>query len=138
MVKNVMWIERPRRERARPPEHPEQFSGTVHFQVLHRAETSDAVDVLIVSFESGARTRPHIHAGMQVLHIIEGEGVVATRAERRLVRVGDIVAIPPGEWHWHGATTTSAMTHVAVKPPGPTEWNPPLLDWATYMEGVRP
>jgi quercetin dioxygenase-like cupin family protein len=132
-----MWITRADKKDRRPPDRPQDFSGPVRFQVLHRASDPHDLDALIVSFEPGARTRPHIHTTMQVLHVIEGEGVVATGDERRLVRPGAIVIVPAGEWHWHGATPQSAMSHISVRPPGPTDWNAPVRDWESYMEGAH-
>jgi quercetin dioxygenase-like cupin family protein len=119
------------------PGNPGDFDGVVSFRVAHRAHDDSTSDVLLVTFEPGARTRPHIHSTVQVLYVVEGEGVVATRTGRWLVRPGDVAVVPAGEWHWHGATPASRMSHLAVKPPGPTDWSPPLLDWDTYMAGVR-
>ena len=69
----------------------------------------------MVSFEAGARTAWHTHPLGQTLIITSGCGWV--QGEGGLVqeiRPGDVVWIPPGAKHWHGATTTSAMTHVAI------------------------
>ncbi len=132
-----MQIVRPQRAQAQPAKTPGNFSGTVHLQPLRQAKDSSAVDTVAVFFEPGARTRPHIHASDQVLSVIEGEGIVATERERRIIRPGDIVIVPAGEWHWHGATATSPMCHLSTRPAGPTDWDAPPRDWETYMEGAR-
>jgi quercetin dioxygenase-like cupin family protein len=123
---------RPDRTLAAAPERPQDFSGNVWIQPLRRSDAPGSVEVLAVFFEPGARTRPHVHGTDQVLVFVEGEGVVATEGERRLVRAGDVVWIPAGLWHWHGATKTAAACHLSIKPPGPTDWNPPLRDWEDW------
>lgn len=132
-----MEIVRPQRAQARPTDTPQNFGGTVRMQRLRQAKDATAVDLVAVFFEPGARTRPHVHKSDQVLYVVEGEGVVATERERRLIRPGDLVIVPAGEWHWHGATATAAMCHLSTRPLGPTDWNAPLRDWDTYMEGAR-
>ncbi len=132
-----MRIIRVQSEQAHPPENPRFFSGAVRFQELQRTTAPGGIDLVAVFFEPGVRTRPHIHATDQALHIIEGEGVVATEQERRVVRPGDIVIVPAGRWHWHGATPDSAMCHISARPYGATDWSVPVRDWETYMEGAR-
>jgi quercetin dioxygenase-like cupin family protein len=132
-----MRIVRLQSDQARAPKNPEYFSGTVRQQHLNSTTEPGGIDLVAVFFEPGARTRPHIHATDQALHVVEGEGVVATEQERRLIRTGDIVIIRAGQWHWHGATSTSAMCHLSARPVGPTDWSVPLQDWETYMQGVR-
>lgn len=132
-----MQIFRVESGQARPQRNPENFSGTVRGQELQRANEPGAIDLIAVFFEPGARTRPHVHATDQALHVIQGEGIVATEQERRLIRAEDIVVIPRGQWHWHGATPTSAMCHVSARAAGPTDWTVPVRDWVTYMEGAR-
>jgi quercetin dioxygenase-like cupin family protein len=67
-----------------------------------------------------------------VLHVTEGRGVVASRSGRQVVLPGDVVTVEPGEWHWHGATTTTAMTHLTVQvtAPGDIDWEVDEGDWA--------
>src|SRR4051812_27187394 len=108
------------------------FDGQVWMQRLITQEQSQEIEVLIVSFEAGGRTRPHIHAVDQILHITSGRGIVATSSERRFVGPGDVVLIPAGAWHWHGAAPDSAMTHVSIKRYGETDWVVEARDWDTY------
>jgi quercetin dioxygenase-like cupin family protein len=86
-----------------------------------------------VHFEAGGRTRPHVHRTGQLLHITSGEGILADRSGRRVVGPGDVVSVSPGEWHWHGATPTSAMTHLTVQMAGAdeTDWDVDEGDWAS-------
>jgi len=90
------------------------FGGQVWMQRLITEEHSHDIELLVVSFEAGGRTRPHIHAVDQILQIVSGRGIVAAGSERRFVEPGDVLLIPAGEWHWHGAAPTTAMTHPAV------------------------
>src|ERR1700730_18351836 len=80
------------------------FDGEVHSQPLVSSVDSNDLDLLTVYFSAGARTRPHIHQQDQVLHIIEGQGIVATETEKQVVSAGDVIVIPTGTWYWHGAT----------------------------------
>jgi quercetin dioxygenase-like cupin family protein len=69
----------------------------------------------IVTFEPGARTAWHTHPLGQTLIVTSGLGWVQTEGgPKEDIRAGDIVWIPPGEKHWHGATNTTAMTHIAI------------------------
>jgi quercetin dioxygenase-like cupin family protein len=67
------------------------------------------------SFEPGARTAWHTHPLGQTLIVTAGCGLVQSWGGRvELIRPGDVVSCPPGEKHWHGATATTAMTHIAI------------------------
>jgi quercetin dioxygenase-like cupin family protein len=78
--------------------------------------------VAAVSFEDGAHTNWHAHAGGQILYIIEGSGQAATESDGPIdLRPGDVVVTPPGERHWHGASEGESMTHLAISF-GATEW----------------
>ena len=68
-----------------------------------------------VSFEPGARTAWHTHPLGQTLYVVEGVGWVQMRGgPKREIRPGDTDWIPPAVIHWHGATSISAMTHIAI------------------------
>jgi quercetin dioxygenase-like cupin family protein len=108
------------------------FGGQVWMQRLITKQQSNDIELLVVSFEAGGRTRPHIHAVDQILHITWGRGIVATGIERCFVVPGDVVLIPAGEWHWHGAAPDSAMTHISIKRYGETDWTVEERDWGTY------
>jgi len=125
----MMQVLRPERREAREPEKREHFSGPVQLHYLLRPEQPGGVELIGVYFSAGARTVPHVHSTDQALYILEGEGIVATEDERRTVRPGDIAVIPAGSWHWHGATPTSAMAHLSMRPAGPTDWNVHRKNW---------
>ncbi len=67
-----------------------------------------------VRFTPCARTAWHTHAVGQALHVTDGVGIVATRDQVIVMRPGDTVYTPPGEWHWHGAAPGRFMTHLAM------------------------
>jgi len=125
-----MQIVKVNRRQATQPDRP-HFSGTVHMQHLVRPEQPGKAELIAVFFDAGARTIPHVHTADQVLHVLEGEGVVATEQERRVVRPGDIAIIPAGTWHWHGATRSTSMSHLSIKAVGPTDWDVPVKNWET-------
>src|SRR5438034_2382862 len=109
---------KPDRRKAGPPDQPEYFSGTVRLHNLRRPDALGAAELIGVFFDRGARTIPHIHEADQVLYFVEGEGIVATERERRVLRAGEIAVIPGGTWHWHGATRASDMWHISVRAVG--------------------
>lgn len=114
-----------------PVEVAEHFQGQARLQPFP-SPFRDGPAVFAVHFDAGGRTRPHTHAAGQVLHVTLGEGTVADREGRRRVRPGDVVVVQPGEWHWHGGTPESAMTHLTVQMTGPDsiDWDVDEGDWA--------
>lgn len=97
------------------PGPAEYFTGTV--RIASRFQRTDPARVggAIVSFEPGARTAWHTHPLGQTLIVTTGQGWIQREGGPvEEIRPGDVVWIPPGEKHWHGATATTAMTHVAV------------------------
>jgi quercetin dioxygenase-like cupin family protein len=77
---------------------------------------------LVVTFLDGARTRWHRHAGGQLLYVLDGSGFVTTRGgEPREIKPGDLVQVPSGEEHWHGAAPGGQLTHLAFSF-GETTW----------------
>jgi len=98
------------------------FIGTAERQVLIGEGDSQQVRVNVVTFQDGAVNKFHRHTFDQVLVITEGEGIVqaAGQPERR-VTVGDVIFIPAGEEHWHGAALGQTMSHLTVATPGTTE-----------------
>src|SRR5579871_6706923 len=92
------------------------FSGTVRIDPLFQATAPARVAGASVTFEPGARTAWHTHPLGQTLIVISGCG----RAQREggpieEIRPGDVVQFAPGEKHWHGASPTTAMTHIAIQ-----------------------
>ena len=94
----------------------EWFTGTVWQDPIIEALEPARVRALKVSFEPGARTAWHTHPLGQTLHIISGTGLVGLRNEApKIINAGDTVWIPPDEEHWHGATLTNSMSHIAIQ-----------------------
>jgi quercetin dioxygenase-like cupin family protein len=92
------------------------FTGTVRIDPLFQANAPARVVGSSVTFEPGARTAWHTHPLGQILIVTAGCG----RVQRwggpvEEIRPGDVVWIPPGEKHWHGAAPTTAMTHIAIQ-----------------------
>jgi quercetin dioxygenase-like cupin family protein len=93
----------------------EWFTGAVRIDPLFQAPDPALVQGASVTFEPGARTAWHTHPLGQTLIIMSGLGWVQVEGgKKEEVRPGDIVWFPPGEKHWHGATTTTAMSHIAI------------------------
>jgi len=98
------------------PKEPVVASLFTGSDVTKQALLSDSkeYDVNIVNFGKGVRNKFHAHDSEQVLIVIAGRGIVATEEEERFVTNGDIVFIPAGEKHWHGATEGSEFSHIYV------------------------
>jgi quercetin dioxygenase-like cupin family protein len=92
--------------------------GTVRLRAIVGDEQTEQRGVFLERFDPGARNRPHTHNFDQVLYILDGEGIVATDTEEHRAYLGDLVVVPAGEQHWHGATADTAMAHLAFVLPG--------------------
>ncbi|MBX3530399.1 MAG: cupin domain-containing protein [Rhizobiaceae bacterium] len=91
------------------------FTGTVWQDAINDAPAPARVRVVKVRFEPGARTAWHTHPFGQTLYCIEGLGLARSEGGPLIeLRPGDTIWIPPGEKHWHGASPTTSMTHIAV------------------------
>lgn len=96
------------------------FSGEVWADPV--LPTTDDVTINTVSFPPGARTFWHHHERGQILHVLAGGGLVCSDGEPpRTLRPGDVVWVPPGERHWHGAAPGSFLSHLAISL-GTTVW----------------
>ncbi len=94
----------------------EYFTGTVRLYPLFPAKDPARARGASVTFEPGARTAWHTHPLGQTLIVTAGSGLVQRwGGPIEEIRPGDVVWIPPGEKHWHGATATTAMTHIAIQ-----------------------
>ena len=94
----------------------EWFTGTVRIDPLVSAPDPARVAAASVTFEPGARTAWHTHPLGQTLIVTFGRGwVQRDGGPVEEIASGDVVWFAPGEKHWHGATATSAMTHIAVQ-----------------------
>jgi quercetin dioxygenase-like cupin family protein len=109
------------------------FTGDVWFDVIAKGEEPSRLRANRVRFAPGARTAWHCHAVGQTLHVTEGVGLVQSRGgEVVVMRPGDIVYTPPGEWHWHGADPDHFMCHLALWE-GPGEGNGPESEWGDVV-----
>ncbi|RDJ11467.1 (R)-mandelonitrile lyase [Rhizobium grahamii] len=91
------------------------FTGTVRIDAPFSGTAPARVGGATVTFEPGARTAWHTHPLGQTLIVLSGSG----RAQHEggpveEIRAGDIIWFEPGEKHWHGASATTAMTHIAI------------------------
>jgi quercetin dioxygenase-like cupin family protein len=94
----------------------ESFTGTVLQDPIITPQAPARLAANRVGFEPGARTAWHTHPLGQTLYVIFGVGrVQAKGGPIREIRAGDVVWIPPGERHWHGAAPTTGMVHVAMQ-----------------------
>jgi quercetin dioxygenase-like cupin family protein len=92
------------------------FTGTVWQDPIVEAPEPARVRAVKVTFEPGARTAWHTHPLGQTLHLISGVGLIGLRDDHpKIINAGDTVWIPPNEEHWHGATPTNSMTHIAIQ-----------------------
>ncbi len=92
------------------------FTGVVRIDPIIAAESPARLAAAMVTFEPGARTAWHTHPLGQTLLVVSGFG----HAQRwggplEEIRPGDVIWFPPGEKHWHGASATTGMTHIAMQ-----------------------
>lgn len=98
----------------RPP--ADWFTGSVWQDPVIEAPAPARLRAVKVRFDPGARTNWHTHPLGQTLHVIEGSGLVQKHGEPIYqIHAGDTVWIAPGERHWHGASPTVGMTHLAMQ-----------------------
>ena len=97
------------------PGPAEYFTGTVRLDAPFQADEPGRVEGACVTFEPGARTAWHTHTLGQTLVVTAGLGWAQREGGPvEEIRPGDVIWFPPGERHWHGATATTAMTHLAI------------------------
>jgi len=96
---------------------PEQwFSGPVRVDMLFQPQAPSRTSAAVVTFEPGSRTAWHAHPLGQRLVVTSGKGWVQVWGrEKREIQSGDVVWFPPNVKHWHGASETVAMSHIAIQ-----------------------
>jgi quercetin dioxygenase-like cupin family protein len=100
---------------ASAPGPADYFTGKVRIDAPFQADAPARVGGATVTFEPGARTAWHTHPLGQTLIVTAGAGRVQEWGKpAQQIRPGDIVWIPPGVKHWHGANATVAMSHIAI------------------------
>jgi quercetin dioxygenase-like cupin family protein len=93
----------------------ENFTGSVRVDSRFQGEAPARISGGVVTFEPGARTAWHTHPLGQTLIVTAGKGLVQEWGGTvKEIQPGDVAWIPPGVKHWHGATPTTGMSHVAV------------------------
>src|ERR1700745_337938 len=118
----------------------ENFTGVVRVDPLFQANAPARASGALVTFEPGARTAWHTHPLGQVLIVTAGTGRVQRWGDPvDEIRYGDVVWIPPGQKHWHGAAPNNSMAHIAIVEQlddKAVEWMEKVSD-AQYSEPVR-
>jgi quercetin dioxygenase-like cupin family protein len=116
----------------------EYFSGNVRIDPLFSPPDPARVAMAWVTFEPGARTAWHTHPFGQTLIVTSGSGWVQRAGGAvEVIRPGDVVWFPPGEKHWHGATSTTAMSHIAIQEKlngSPVDWMEQVAE-QDYLSG---
>ena len=111
------------------PGNPDYFTGRVTLRRMAATEPPTNVKVFRVEFDSGARTHWHTHGGVQMLVVLEGrcrfqhEGGPVEEAA-----AGEVIHIPAGEKHWHGAGSDAPMVHLAINIDAETNWLEPVTE----------
>ena len=112
----------------------EWFTGTVRIDPLCDPAPPARAGASSVTFEPGARTAWHTHPLGQTLIVTAGFGRVQRwGGPLEEIRPGDVVWIPPGEKHWHGASSTTAMTHIAIH----ENLDGKVVDWLEHVTAAQ-
>ncbi len=102
------------------------FTGTAWIYPLAPNDDIFNCQILNITFEPGARSNWHTHPGGQILLITEGTGYYQEKGRPiQLLHKGDVITILPDVEHWHGATSDSQLTHIAINTnsqKGATQW----------------
>jgi quercetin dioxygenase-like cupin family protein len=121
-----------RRNRAKGPS--EYFTGWVRIDPLFSVVEPSRISGARVTFEPGARTAWHTHPLGQTLIVTAGTGWVQQwDGPVQEIREGDVVRIPPRQKHWHGATPTTPMTHIALQ----EQLDGKVVDWMEHVSGEQ-
>lgn len=115
-----MKVFRPREVRPLPSDAP-IFVGSTERCAIVDERMADQLRLALVRFGPGAHTVLHTHTCDQVLVVTEGRGILAIEGKENPVGPGDIVLVPAGEKHWHGAASDSWFAHISITTPGETQ-----------------
>lgn len=95
---------------------PANFAGSARIDPLFAVHGPSQVSAGAVTFQPGARSVWHTHPLGQALVVTAGNGwVQQENGEKQVIKAGDVIWTPPGVKHWHGATATTGMTHIAIQ-----------------------
>lgn len=110
----------------------DDFTGTAWLNILVPQDETGNYSIGNVTFEPGCRNNWHTHPAGQILLVTDGEGYYQERDKpAKSLTKGDVVVIPSGIEHWHGATKNSSLTHIAITnitKEGPVNWLAPVTD----------
>ncbi|MBY3193952.1 (R)-mandelonitrile lyase [Rhizobium laguerreae] len=110
------------------------FTGSVRVDPLFAATSPARAAGASVTFEPGARTAWHTHPLGQTLIVTSGCGRVQREGGPvEEIRAGDVVWFAPGERHWHGASPTTAMTHIAIQ----EQLDGKVVDWMEHVTDAQ-
>ena len=127
--------------RAVRPVPPENVTGSVRVEMLFEALDPSSASGGVVTFEPRARTAWHSHPRGQILIVTDGTGRVQLwGGPIEKIRAGDVIRIPAGQKHWHGASPDASMTHIAMaehRDGTVVEWMEKVSD-DQYNAGARP
>jgi quercetin dioxygenase-like cupin family protein len=111
---------------ASPLRSSDMFTGNAFGQVLYEPpQREGGVRVNLVMFEPGARTWWHKHEAGQVIYVTAGRGAIHHETSgSAIIEPGDVIVVPAGEWHWHGAAPDTFLLHLTINPgnEGSTGW----------------
>jgi quercetin dioxygenase-like cupin family protein len=117
------------------------FTGAVRIDPLFQAGEPSRVSGALVTFEPGARSAWHTHPLGQSLIVVSGCGwIQCWGGPKKEIRAGDVISCPCGEKHWHGATATTGMSHIAVQEwqdGAPVTWLEKVSD-EQYLSEAKP
>jgi quercetin dioxygenase-like cupin family protein len=121
---------------------PEQyFTGNVRIDPLFQPTEPSRVSAALVTFEPGARSAWHTHPLGQNLVVISGCGWTQCQGgPKKEIRAGDVISCPCGKKHWHGATATTGMSHIAIQEAlngKVVEWMEKVTD-EEYLASITP
>ena len=125
-------------ERASIKGSSEYFTGEATIEMLFAPNGPRDFSGAYVTFQPGARTAWHVHPAGQTIIVTKGEAWVQSEGKERItLKEGDVLWTPPGVRHWHGATATTALTHIAIHErdeTGHVTWMEPVTD-EQYRKG---
>lgn len=111
---------------------PGNFVGNARIDSLIAPRAPSTVSAGAVTFQPGARSVWHTHPLGQTLVVTAGTGWIQQESgEKQVIKPGDVIWTPPGVKHWHGATATTGMTHIAIQESRDgknVEWLEPVTD----------
>jgi quercetin dioxygenase-like cupin family protein len=99
------------------PHSGKLFTGSVTMQPIIGKELNSDLVISQVNFGPGVRNKFHSHSREQILIVTKGKGIIATEKEQKPISVGDVVLIPSGEKHWHGAAESCKFSHLYIMSP---------------------